>query len=57
MMLHRPVPPQAELLAVARSEVARKLQNDLAFAARFYRALGITVAMRLRAPRPYQVVR
>lgn len=40
---------QSQVLAVARSEVARKLQNDLAFAARFYRALGITVAMRLRA--------
>lgn len=39
----------SQVLAVARSEVARKLQNDLAFAARFYRALGITVAMRLRA--------
>lgn len=39
----------AQVLAVARSEVMRKLSVDLAFAARFYRALGITLAMRLRA--------
>jgi len=39
----------SQVLAVARSEVARKLQTDVGFAARFYRALGITVAMRLRA--------
>ncbi len=38
----------SQVLAVARSEVVRKLQVDLAFAARFYRALGITLAMRLR---------
>ena len=38
----------SQVLAVARSEVMRKLQADLAFAARFYRALGITLAMRLR---------
>ncbi len=38
----------SQVLAVPRSEVMRKLQSDLAFAARFYRALGITLAMRLR---------
>ena len=39
----------SQVLAVARSEVLRKLGVDLGFAARFYRALGITLAMRLRA--------
>ena len=39
----------SQVLAIARSEVMRKLGVDLAFAARFYRALGITLAMRLRA--------
>lgn len=39
----------AQVLAIARSEVARKLELDLGFAARFYRALGITLATRLRA--------
>ncbi|HEY0137405.1 MAG TPA: cyclic nucleotide-binding domain-containing protein [Nannocystis sp.] len=38
----------AQVLAVSRAEVMRKLSADLGFAARFYRALGITVAMRLR---------
>ena len=38
----------AQVLAVARSEVMRKLAADVGFAARFYRALGITLAMRLR---------
>jgi CRP-like cAMP-binding protein len=39
----------SQVLAVSRSEVMRRLASDLGFAARFYRALGITVAMRLRA--------
>jgi CRP/FNR family cyclic AMP-dependent transcriptional regulator len=39
----------SQVLAIARSEVMRKLNVDLGFAARFYRALGITLAMRLRA--------
>ena len=38
----------SQVLAVSRSEVMRKLGADLGFAARFYRALGITAAMRLR---------
>lgn len=39
----------SQVLAITRSEVARKLDTDLGFAARFYRALGITLATRLRA--------
>jgi CRP/FNR family transcriptional regulator, cyclic AMP receptor protein len=39
----------SQVLAIARSEVTRKLEADLAFASRFYRALGITLATRLRA--------
>lgn len=38
----------SSVLAIARTEVGRRLDADLAFASRFYRALGITLAMRLR---------
>jgi CRP/FNR family cyclic AMP-dependent transcriptional regulator len=38
----------SSVLAIARTEVARKLEVDLGFASRFYKALGITLAMRLR---------
>jgi CRP/FNR family cyclic AMP-dependent transcriptional regulator len=38
----------SQVLAIARTEVARKLELDLGFASRFYRALGITLAIRLR---------
>jgi CRP/FNR family cyclic AMP-dependent transcriptional regulator len=39
----------SQVLAITRSEVARKLESDLGFGSRFYRALGITLAIRLRA--------
>lgn len=38
----------SQVLAITRSEVARKLDTDLGFASRFYRALGVTLAVRLR---------
>lgn len=39
----------SSVLAIPRTEVGRRLDVDLGFASRFYRALGITLAMRLRA--------
>lgn len=39
----------SQVLAITRSEVGRKLESDLGFGSRFYKALGITLAIRLRA--------
>jgi bacteriocin-type transport-associated protein len=39
---------EASVLAISRERLSAKLEQDLGFAARFYRALGVFLAARLR---------